>query len=206
VVGDEKHYGMDEPMKPAVYLAYRDVTRNTMTLAIRTTGEPEALTAPAREVLRRLDPELPMFDVRVLSNRVRDSLWVRRGSAWLFGAFAAVALLLAGAGIYGVVSYTVSLRRHEIGIRMALGARPERVLGEVIRGGMTMVAAGAVLGVVAAWLASHLLGTLLFGVSPRDPVIYLIVALGILMVGFLANLVPARRAASMDPMRVLRSE
>src|SRR6185295_17528158 len=144
VVGDEKHYGMDEPMKPAVYLAFRDVTRNTMTLAIRTNGEPAALTAPARGVLRRLDPELPMFDVRVLSNRVRDSLWVRRGSAWLFSAFAAVAMLLAGAGIYGVVSYTVSRRSHEIGIRMALGARPERVLGEVIRGGMTIVVIGAV--------------------------------------------------------------
>lgn len=206
VVGDEKHYGMDEPMKPAVYLAYRDVPRNTMTLVLRTGGEPEALTSSAREVLRRLDPELPMFDVRVLSNRLRDSLWVRRGSAWLFGSFAIVALLLAGAGIYGVVSYTVSQRRHEIGIRMALGARPERVLGEVIRGGMTIVAIGAVLGLAIAWLASHLLGTLLFGVSPRDPVIYLGVALGILLIGFLANLVPARRAASMDPMRVLRSE
>ena len=206
VVGDEKHYGMDQPMKPAVYLAYRDVTRNTMTLAIRTSGEPEALTGSAREVLRRLDSELPMFDVRVLSNRVRDSLWVRRGSAWLFGSFAVVALLLAGAGIYGVVSYSVSQRRHEIGIRMALGARPERVLGEIIRGGMTIVAVGAVLGVAIAWLAANMLGTLLFGVSPRDPVIYLVVAFGILLVGFLANLLPARRAASMDPMRVLRSE
>jgi putative ABC transport system permease protein len=147
-----------------------------------------------------------MFDVRVLSNRVRDSLWVRRGSAWLFGSFALVALLLAGAGIYGVVSYSVSQRKHEIGIRMALGARPERVLGEVIRGGMTIVAIGAALGVTIAWFASHLLGTLLFGVSPRDPVIYLAVALGILLIGFLANLLPARRAASMDPMRVLRSE
>ena len=80
------------------------------------------------------------------------------------------------------------------------------VLGEVIRGGMTLVAIGAVLGRAIAWLAAHLLGTLLFGVSPRDPVIYLVVALGILLIGFLANLVPARRAASMDPMRVLRSE
>jgi putative ABC transport system permease protein len=133
-------------------------------------------------------------------------LWVRRGSAWLFGAFAAVALLLATAGIYGVVSYTVSQRRHEIGIRMALGARPGRVLGEVIRGGMAIVVMGAVAGVAAAWLASSLLGTLLFGVSPRDPVIYLVVSLGILLVGFLANLLPARRAASLDPMRVLRSE
>jgi len=137
---------------------------------------------------------------------VRDSLWVRRGSAWLFSALAAVALLLAGAGIYGVVSYSVSRRSHEIAIRMALGARPERVVGEVIRGGMAVVAIGAVLGVVTAWLASRLLGSLLFGVSPRDPVIYLVVALGILLVGFLANLAPARRAASLDPMRVLRSE
>lgn len=206
VVGDEKHYGMDQPMKPAVYMAYRDLTRNTMTLAIRTSGLPETLTAPAREVLRRLDPELPMFDVRVLSNRVRDSLWVRRGSAWLFGAFAFVALLLASAGIYGVVSYAVSQRRREIGIRMALGAAPKRVLGEVIRGGMIIVACGVVLGIVTAWLAARLLGTLLFGVSPRDPVIYMVVTAGILLIGFLANLAPARRAASLDPMRVLRSE
>jgi len=87
-----------------------------------------------------------------------------------------------------------------------LGARPERVLGEVLRGGMTIVTAGAVLGLVAAWLASDLLGTLLFGVSPRDTVIYVGVTLGILLVGFMANLVPARRAASLDPMRGLRSD
>jgi putative ABC transport system permease protein len=147
-----------------------------------------------------------MYEVRLLTERLRDSLWMRRGSTWLFGAFAVVALVLAAAGIYGVVSYAVSQRTHEIGIRMALGARPGRVLGEVLRGGMAMVAAGVVMGAVMAWFTAELLGTLLFGVSAREPAIYLAVAAGVLAAGFVANVVPARRAASVDPMLALRSE
>jgi ABC-type antimicrobial peptide transport system permease subunit len=133
-------------------------------------------------------------------------LWARRAYSWLFGAFALVALILAAAGIYGVISYAVTQRTREIGIRMALGATPGEVLGGVLRTGMVLVAIGAAIGLTATLLAARLLETLLFGVSPRDPLIYSAVILGVACVGLLANFVPARRAAAVDPMRALRVE
>ena len=164
------------------------------------------LVAPAREALRRMDPDLPMFDVRTMTERLDKSLWARRAYSWLFGAFAIIAVVLAAAGIYGVVSYAVSQRTQEIGIRMALGAQPRQVMREILNSGMLMVLIGMALGVVGALAAVRLLQTLLFGVSARDPWIYGAVLLGVASVGMLANIVPARRAASVDPMRALRFE
>jgi hypothetical protein len=126
--------------------------------------------------------------------------------SWLFGAFAGVALLLAAAGIYGVISYAVSQRTREIGIRMALGAQPGTVLGQVLRSGMLLVGIGLAAGVAGALAASSLLETILFGVSPREWTIYAVVAIGVIGVGLLANILPARRAASVDPIRALRAE
>jgi putative ABC transport system permease protein len=131
--------------------------------------------------------------------RLSEHLWPR-----LF--VAVVALLLAAAGIYGVVSYAVSQRTHEIGIRMALGARPEQVLRQVLAGGMMLLGIGAAVGLAGALLTARFLQTLLFGVSGRDPLIYGAVILGVACVGLVANFVPARRAAAVDPMRALRSE
>lgn len=206
VVRDEKHYGLDEDMKPAVYLPFRNQPRNSFSTIIRAGVDPRSLAGAARDAVRKLDPDLPVYDVRILADRVRESLWLRRGSTWLFGAFAAVALILAAAGIYSVVSYAVSQRTHEIGIRMALGARPERVLGEVLRGGMTMVVIGIAAGIATAIATAGLLGTLLFGVNAKEPLVYAAVAGGVLLIGLLANIIPARRAASVDPMSALRSE
>jgi putative ABC transport system permease protein len=206
VVRDEKHYGLDEDMKPAVYMPFRNSPRLGFSTVIRGSVDPRSLAGPARDAVRKLDPDLPVYDVRILADRVRETLWLRRGSTWLFGAFAAVALILAAAGIYSVVSYAVSQRTHEIGIRMALGARPERVLGEVLRGGMTMVVIGIAAGIATAITTAGLLGTLLFGVNAKEPLVYAAVAAGVLLIGLLANMIPARRAASVDPMRALRSE
>ena len=206
VVRDEKHYGLDEDMKPAVYLPFRMSPRTGFSTIIRASVDPQSLAGPARDAVRKLDPDLPVYDVRILADRVRDSLWLRRGSTWLLGAFAAVALVLAAAGIYSVVSYAVSQRTHEIGIRMALGARPERVLGEVLRSGMTIVVIGTAAGIAMAFATAGLLGTLLFGVSAKEPLVYAAVTAGVLVIGLLANMIPARRAASVDPMRALRSE
>src|SRR5262249_21234231 len=102
VVRDEKHYGLDEDMKPAVYLPFRMSPRNAFPIIVRGSVDPQSLAGPARDLVRKLDPDLPVYDVRFLADRVRDSLWLRRGSTWLFGAFAAVALVLAAAGIYSV--------------------------------------------------------------------------------------------------------
>ena len=207
VTRDTKHYGLDREMRPSVCLSEREIPEwDSMSIVLRGAINPQLLVAPARDVLRRIDPDLPMYDVRTMTEKLDQSLWARRAYSWLFGAFAIVALVLAAAGIYGVVSYEVSQRTHEIGIRMALGARPEQVLREVLAGGMTLVSIGAGIGIAGALLTSRFLETLLFGVSGKDPLIYGSVILGVASVGLAANFVPARRAASVDPMRALRTE
>lgn len=206
LVRDEKHYGLDQEMKPSVFLPLRGAARNSMGIILRGSIDPRMLVAPAREALRQADPELPMFDIRPMTERLNESVWARRSYSWLFGAFAVVALALAAAGIYGVISYAVSQRTQEIGIRMALGAQPGQVLREVLGSGMLLVSIGVAMGLGGTLGAVQLLKTLLFGVSPRDPLIYAAVVLGVASVGLFANFVPARRAASVDPMRALHFE
>jgi predicted permease len=206
VYRDEKHYGLDQEVRPSVFLPLAQVWLGSMSIVLRSSGDPRNLVEPARQILQRMDADLPMYDVRTMNERLERSLWARRAYSWLFGAFALVALVLAAAGIYGVISYAVTQRTREIGIRMALGATPGEVLGGVLRTGMVLVAIGAALGLTATLLAARLLETLLFGVSPRDPLIYTAVILGVACVGLLANFVPARRAAAVDPMLALRVE
>ena len=207
VTRDTKHYGLDQEMRPSVSFSEREIPDwDSMSMVLRGAINPQMLVAPTRDVLRRMDPDLPMYEVRTMTEALDHSLWARRAYSWLFGAFAIVALVLAAAGIYGVVSFAVTQRTHEIGIRMALGARPQQVLGEVLASGMTLVSIGAALGLAGALLTARFLETLLFGVSGRDPLIYGAVILGVACVGLAANFVPARRAATVDPMRALRSE
>ena len=203
---DVKHYGLDQEMRPSVYVPHRQMPMQGMSIVLRGSMDPRGLVAPAREALRQIDQDLPMFDIRTMTERLDQSLWARRVYSWLFGAFAAVALVMAAGGIYGVVSYAVSQRTHEIGIRMALGARPDQVLRQVLASGMALAAIGVAVGLAATLWAARLLNTLLFGVSARDPLIYGAVILGVASVALLANLVPARRAAAVDPMRALRFE
>jgi len=206
VTRDEKHYGLDQPMIPSVLLPMRQRPQSSLSIALRTSNDPEALVVVVRQLVQRMDADLPLFSVRTMAERVRRSLWARRAYSWLFGAFALVALVLAAAGIYGVISYAVAQRTSEIGIRMALGASPNDVLAGVLRTGMSMVAAGAVAGAAAALGASRLLERLLFGVSAYDPAVYATVLAGVAAVGLLANLIPARRAARIDPIRALHSQ
>ena len=206
VTRDEKHYGLEEEMKPGVFLPLRAVPVNWMNIVLRGSIDPQMLIPPAREILREMDADIPMYDVRTMTERLDRSLWARRAYSWLFAAFAGIAVLLAAAGIYGVVSYAVSQRTQEIGIRMALGAQPGQVLREVLGSGMVLVCFGLATGLVGAFWAVRLLQSLLFGVSSRDPIIYAAVVLGVAAVGLAANFVPARRAASVDPMRALHFE
>ena len=207
VLRDEKHYGLDGEIRPAVYIPERQWTwpRSLMIVA-HATSNPESLTGPARQILASIDPDLPLYNVHTMSERLDRSLWARRAYSWLFGIFSLVALILAAAGIYGVISYAVSQRTHEIGIRMAVGATPREVMANVLRSGMILVGAGAAIGLAVALAAATLLEKLLFGVSPRDPLVYSGVLLAVAAVGLLANAIPARRAASLDPMRALRAE
>ena len=203
-------------MKPGVFLPYSEAVRisdwrdarafQQMSIVLRASLDPATLVGPAREILRELDPEVPMYDVHTLTEEVDRSLWARRAYSWLFGVFAVIALLLTAAGMYGTLSYRVSQRTQEIGIRMALGARPEQVLGQVLRDGMTLVSVGVAIGLIGALWATSLLRSLLFGVNARDPLIYGTVVLGAMAVALLANLVPARRAAKVDPIVALRYE
>jgi ABC-type antimicrobial peptide transport system permease subunit len=168
--------------------------------------DPAMLAGPARAIVRQLDADIPMYAVQTMDAALEHSLWARRAYSWLFAAFAGIAILLAATGVYGIVSYTVSQRTPEIAIRAALGARPAQVLKEVLLGGMTRVSIGVAAGLLGALWATGLLRTLLFGVSSRDPLIYASVAIGVTGVGLLANFLPARRAATVDPVRVLRGE
>src|SRR5262249_13080432 len=152
-------------------------------LVARTTGDPAALVSAIRETTRQLDPDLPIYDVRTMSERVNRSLWTRRVYSWLFAVFAGIAVLLAAAGIYGVISFGVSQRTREIGIRMALGARPGQVMATVLKTGMLLVATGMILGLVASQLTSRMIESLLFGVSPHAIATYIAVIAAIALVG-----------------------
>jgi predicted permease len=203
---DTRHYGLDEEMRPEVFMPFSLNPRSTMTMVLRSAVDPRGLTASVREAIRRMDPGLPMFEVRTMTEQLDRSLWTRRTGSWLFGAFAAVAILLAVAGIYGVVSFAVSRRTREIGIRIALGARPGDVMLRVLAGGMVLVGAGTAIGLAVSAAVAGVLKSMLFGVSARDFATYAAVAALVLSVGALANSIPARRAASVDPIRALRFE
>jgi predicted permease len=213
---DEKHDGLDQEVKPSVFQPYSKtvltVDRNdaralrAMTVILRDSNDPKMVVGEAREIVRRLDRDVPVYAVQTMTEQLDRSLWARRAYSWLFGAFAMIAILLAIAGVYGTVSYAVSQRTQEIGIHMALGARPEQVLRQVLLGGLALVSVGEAAGVIGALWATRLLRTLLFGVSSYDPVIYAAVVLVMLGVGLLANVVPASRAARVDPMQALHFE
>jgi ABC-type antimicrobial peptide transport system permease subunit len=200
---DEKHYGLDEEVKPGVFHPY-DPTVSTvdsndaralryMSIVLRGAIDPNMLVAPASAIVRQIDPAVAIYAVQTMRGKLDQSLWSRRAYSWLFGAFAIVAVLLAAAGVYGIVSHSVSERTQEIGIRVALGAQPWQVLQHVLLSGMSIVTIGVAAGLVCCLWVTRLLRALLFGVSSRDPFIYLAVILGLLGVGLLANLIPARR-------------
>ena len=207
VVRDEKHYGLDGEDRPAVYTPDRQLPfPMNFSVVVRSASNPEVVTEPARRILQRMDPDVPMYGVQTMTEQIDQSLWARRAYSWMFGAFSLVALVLAAAGIYGVISYAVTQRTQEIGIRMAMGASPGEVLRTVLRGGMGLVTAGAAAGLAVTLGTAALLEKLLFGVSPRDPAVYGAVLLLVAGVGALANTIPARRAAGVDPVRALRGE
>jgi putative ABC transport system permease protein len=160
----------------------------------------------AREIVRQLSPDVPIFNVQTMAEQFDQSLWTRRASSWLFGSFAIIAVFLAMAGVFGIVSYSVAQRTHEIAIRIAIGAHPHQVLRHVLQRGMTLVVLGTGFGLLGALWASSLLQSHLFGIGSRDFYVFGAVVLGMISAGLIANVVPARRAASVDPMRALRSE
>ncbi len=206
IIRDTRHYGLDGDIRPSDLVPFRKGQPSAITFVLRTSLEPGSIVGSAREIVRQVDPDLPMFDIETMAERIDHSLWMRRASSWLFAAFAAVAIILACAGIYGVISFAVSRRTREIGIRIALGARPRQVVAKILGGGMLLVAVGVAIGLIVSLLTVRFLRTMLFGVAARDVATYAAVAFGVILVGFLANYLPARRAAAVDPVRALRAE
>jgi putative ABC transport system permease protein len=206
VVAHVHHYGFSREGREQIYFPHSLRPAGTMYLTVRTTVEPGSLTSAARGAVASLDSDLPLYEVKTLDQLASDSVSQSRLNMTLLGGFAAIALLLASVGIYGVMSYSVTQRTHEIGIRMALGARPTSVLAMVMRQGMRLVGAGIGAGLVAAYFLTRLMASLLFGVSATDPVTFTVIALVLSAVALGACFVPARRATKVDPMIALRYE
>jgi len=210
VASDVRYEGQDRETEPWFFFCqtYPGIPQSPihMYFVVRGKIDPQSLMVLARQAAGQLDPGLAIYDVRTMQEWLDRSLGTRRAYTWLFGVFAAVALLLAVAGIYGVVSYTVSRRTREIGIRLALGARPRRVVEEVVRSTMALAGIGIAIGLCGAWFATRTMTAVLAGVSAHDPWVYggVTVALGLAVLA--ATLVPACRAASVDPVRALRQE
>jgi len=171
----------------------------SLAVVAHTSGSTSALFAAIRTTMRELDPELPLYDMKTMQAAVDQSVASRRAIALWLAAFAAIALTLAVGGIYAVLSYVVGRRRHEIGIRMALGAQTSQVLTLIVRQGLRLVAIGLVVGVPSGLLASRALSSLLVGVTSADPLTYVGVVLVLTATGAIAAWIPARRAASVDP-------
>ena len=188
------------------YWPHPELTYSGMTLVLRAQGEPTAIANAARNVIRTLDPEQPVADVRPMESLIGTSVARARFNTLLLTIFAVVALLLASLGIYGVVAYSVAQRTREIGVRMALGARRMDVLRLVVRRGMTLALGGVAIGVAASFALTRLMETLLFNVSATDPLTFAGIPLLLIFVALLACLIPARRAAKVDPMVALRYE
>jgi len=191
---------------PEVYSPELEDMGGAMSFVIRVTGEPAGLISAVRTVVAEVEPNQALYNVMTMKQRLANTTTSPRLNAALLGSFAAVALLLAVVGIYGVMSYAVAQRTREIGMRMALGAQPGNVMRLVMGQGMRVVLIGAGLGLVGALALARVLRNLLFEVAPTDPATFVCVTLLLSAVALLACYVPARRAARIDPMVALRQE
>jgi putative ABC transport system permease protein len=205
VVKDVKH-DLNVAITPDFYLPHAQDPWNSMVLVAKTKVEPASLAASLREQVWAIDKDQPVFDIKTMEEVRSISVAVYSASAATIGIFAAVALILAAVGIYGVMSYAVTQRTHEIGIRMALGARAGDVLRLVVKSGMSMAVIGIVAGLAGAWGLTRFMDSLLVGVSPTDALTLTLVSVGLLAVALFACYVPARRATKVDPLVALRYE
>lgn len=207
VVGNVRHGGLLEQADPEIYVHYlqRPDRAQNAVVTLRTSVPPASVVGAARSRIRALDPNVPT-EFATMSARVVESVADRRFTVLVLSVFAGVALVLAAVGIYGVVSYSVACRTREIGIRLALGARPAAVRALVQKGAMTVVFVGTVIGVIAALLLTRVIGSLLYGVSPTDPLTFGTVTLVLAAVAWFASYIPARRTTRIDPLITMRTE
>jgi predicted permease len=213
IVADERHNGVTAAVKEKFFIPHSqwhvvtggNLVRNAF-LVVRTADEPLSVAGAVRNEVRALDPNIPVANIRPMTDVVATAMATPRLTGFLMGGFAAIALVLAAVGIYGVLSYLVARRTHEIGIRLAVGADRSQVLAMVLRQGLTLAGAGIAAGVVAAFLLSRVMQSLLYEVQPADPLTFALVPLALVVVAFVASAVPAFRATRVSPLVALRTE
>jgi putative ABC transport system permease protein len=206
IVGDTRNASLDTPLRPQVYVHHASDAKEQMAIVLRASGDPALLTAPARSIVQAIDPNQPVARVRTMDDIMKAAIASRRFHMFLVGIFAGLAVTLAVVGLYAVVSFSVAERIHEMGLRLALGARPANLLTLVLRDGLKLVAAGAGVGIAAALLLTRFLETLLFGVNARDLSTFVIAPALLFAAGVLGCIAPARRAMRTDPATALRGE
>jgi putative ABC transport system permease protein len=207
VVGNVRHLSLQNDFTPEMYLSAAQVPVNFIFLVARTSlSDPAAITTAVRNQIASLDRDIPLTQVRVFDEYMSRTLAKPRFDALLLSIFAGTALVLTAIGIYGVLAYSVSQRTNEIGIRIALGAAQSSIFRLVVGEAMLLVAVSMAIGVLGAFMATHFLSSLLYGVAAWDPITFISIATLITMVAFLACWLPARRAARVDPVTALRAE
>jgi predicted permease len=206
VIRNERTGGLHAPLEPVAYVPLAQVPRQDISLVVRTRSEPLAAMSGIREAVRQVDPHLPLGEVSTMEQvKEKSMLWAKQPT-WVVGAFAGVAVLLAALGLYGVLAHAVTQQRREIGIRMALGARPGDVVSHTLRSAFSMLLVGLAAGLAGAFVLTRALKSLLFNVSTLDPAALAAACVLMTLIGILAAWIPASRAAGVDPMTVLRDE
>ena len=206
VVGNIRQESLTDEVAAELFLPSAQMPLNAVTLFVRTTSDPLASVASVRSQVLAVDNNQPIYDVKTLAQRVSEATAVSRSLTLLFSAFALLALVLGSVGIYGIVSYAVTQRTQEIGIRMAVGARAADILGLILKHGVVLVFSGVVIGIAGALALTRFLASLLFGVTPTDAITFVVVSVLFILVATVASFIPARRATRVDPLKALRYE
>jgi predicted permease len=206
VVGDSKQFSLNERPLPQTYTPYAQDPFIFGSLAVRTKGDPLALSNSIRQAFWSIDKDQPMWKVRTLESMIGNSTRARREIVILLTCFSVLALFLAAIGLYGVLAFGVSQRTSEFGIRVAVGAAPSRILGLVMQRGLMLAALGIVIGIGGAIGLTRYIENQLFNVKPTDPAVYAVISLGLILIACAAMLIPARRAMRIDPLTALRQE
>jgi predicted permease len=206
VIGDVRHGGLEEDPQPELYITYLQNPPVAPFIVLRTTGDPALLAETVRAEVRRIDKNVPLFDMRTMSTLRSDAVSTRRFILLIVGAFGVLALGLAAIGVYGVMSLIVSERTREVGVRLAFGAEPPQLLTMIVGQATKLAALGVAIGVAAALLLAPLLGSELYGVESIDPITFISVPVALLVVAALAAAVPAWKAMRIDPLTALRIE
>jgi putative ABC transport system permease protein len=206
VVGNTKQENLTDDIIPELYAPSSQIPVNGMTLLVRTTGDPTGLVQSVRSEVFAIDKNQPVYDVKTLDARIAETMSVSRALMLLFASFAVLALVLASVGVYGVVSYSVNQRTHEIGIRIALGSRTTDLLKLTMKNGIALTLIGIAIGVGSAVMLTRFMEAMLFGVTPTDKLTFIGVSSILFLVALCASLIPARRATKVDPLVALRYE